>query len=75
VPIECGPWGGRSGHARLRGLRLLATDIDWSAGARGRTAGTDRDAAAIDSTPQLSGPGVRTVTERFVIPRAEADQS
>jgi len=36
---------------------------------RGRTAGTDRVLL------QLSGPGVRTLTERFVIPRAEADQS
>jgi len=66
---------------RLRGVRLLATDIDWSAGAGAELRGpigmlllllTARTTTAL---PQPSGPGVRTVTERFVIPRAEDDQS
>jgi hypothetical protein len=48
---------------RLRGLRLVATDTDWSAGAGDRVEGpvgalllllTGRTAAA---TAQLSGPG------------------
>ena len=64
---------------RLRGLRLLATDTDWSAGAGAELRGpigvlllllTARTTMAL---PQLSGPGVRTVTERSVIPHAEAD--
>jgi hypothetical protein len=33
---------------------------------------TGRTATAL---PHLSGPGVHTITERFVIPRSEADQS
>jgi hypothetical protein len=66
---------------RLRGLRLLATDIDWSAGAGAELRGpigmlllllTARTTTAV---PQLPGPGVRTVTERLVIRRAEADRS
>ena len=63
---------------RLRGLRLLATDTDWSAGAGAELRGpigvlllllTARTTMAL---PQLSGP-VRTLTERSVIPHAEAD--
>jgi hypothetical protein len=66
---------------RLRGLRLLATDIDWSAGAGAELRGpigmlllllTARTTTAV---PQLPGPGVRTVTERLVIRRTEADRS
>jgi uncharacterized protein (TIGR03083 family) len=66
---------------RLRGLRLVATDIDWSAGAGVELRVpigmlllllTGRTRTAL---PQLSGPGVKAVTERFVTPRAEADQS
>lgn len=65
---------------RLRGVQLLATDIDWSAGAGVELRGpigmlllllTGRTATAV---PHLSGPGVHTITERFVVPRAEADQ-
>ena len=65
---------------RLRGVQLLATDIDWSAGAGVELRGpigmlllllTGRTATAV---PHLSGTGVHTITERFVVPRAEADQ-
>jgi uncharacterized protein (TIGR03083 family) len=65
---------------RLRGLRLVATDVDWSAGAGTELRGpiamlllllTARTTTAL---PQLSGPGLRTITERFAMPRAEADQ-
>jgi uncharacterized protein (TIGR03083 family) len=66
---------------RLRGVRLVATDTDWSAGAglelRGPIAMlllllTGRTTTAL---PHLSGPGVPTITDRFVRPRAHADQS
>ena len=66
---------------RLRGVRLLATDTDWSAGVGVELRGpikmlllllTGRTTAAL---PHLSGPGVHTITERFVLPRAEADQA
>jgi uncharacterized protein (TIGR03083 family) len=66
---------------RLRGLRIVATDIDWSAGAGAELRGpirmlllllTGRTTTAL---PHLSGPGVQTIIERFGIPRAEADQS
>ena len=45
---------------RLRGVRLLATDTDWSAGA-GRTAGADHDASAAADRPHHDGvaPSVR----------------
>jgi uncharacterized protein (TIGR03083 family) len=65
---------------RLRGVRLLATDIDWSAGAGVELRGsigmlllllTGRTATAV---PHLSGPGIHAITERSVVPRAEADQ-
>ena len=65
---------------RLRGVRLLATDSDWSAGAGVELRGpigmlllllTGRAATAV---PHLSGPGVHTITERFAVLRAEADQ-
>lgn len=65
---------------RLRGVRLLATDIDWSAGAGVELRGpigmlllllTGRTATAL---PHLSAPGVHAITERSVVPRAEADQ-
>jgi uncharacterized protein (TIGR03083 family) len=66
---------------RLRGVRFLATDTDWSAGAGVELRGpirmlllllTGRTATAL---PHLSGPGVDTITKRFAVPRAEADQS
>jgi uncharacterized protein (TIGR03083 family) len=66
---------------RLRGLGLVATDIDWSAGAGVELRGpigmlllllTGRTRTAL---PHLSGPGVRTITERFAVPRSKADQS
>jgi uncharacterized protein (TIGR03083 family) len=66
---------------RLRGLRLLATDTDWSAGAGAELQGpigmlllllTGRMTTAL---PHLSGPGVNTITDRFAVPRSNADQS
>jgi uncharacterized protein (TIGR03083 family) len=66
---------------RLRGLRLHATDTDWSAGAGAELQGpirmlllllTGRTTTAL---PHLSGPGVQTIIERSAIPRAKADQS
>jgi uncharacterized protein (TIGR03083 family) len=65
---------------RLRGVRVVATDTDWSAGAGVELRGpigmlllllTGRTATAL---PHLSGPGVHTITERFAVPRADADQ-
>jgi uncharacterized protein (TIGR03083 family) len=62
---------------RLRGVRLLATDIDWSAGAGVELRGpigmlllllTGRTATAV---PHLSGPGVHTITERLAVSSAE----
>ena len=56
---------------RLRGVRLLATDTDWSAGAGVELRGpimmlllllTGRTMTAL---PHLSGPGVHTITERL----------
>ena len=48
-PSLCGGWPHSGRAADSRGLRLHATDTDWSAGAGGRTAGTDPNAsAAID---------------------------
>jgi uncharacterized protein (TIGR03083 family) len=61
---------------RLRGLRMVATDTDWSVGngveLRGPIAMlllllTGRTATAV---PHLSGAGVQTITDRFVEPRA-----
>jgi uncharacterized protein (TIGR03083 family) len=69
-------WAGR----RLREVRLVATDTDWSAGAGVELRGpigmlllllTGRTATAL---PHLSGPGVHTITERSAVPRSEADQ-
>jgi len=66
---------------RLRGVRLLATDTEWSAGAGVELRGpirmlllllTGRTATAL---PHLSGPGVHTISERFALPRSQADQS
>ena len=66
---------------RLRGMRLLATDTEWSAGVGVELRGpirmlllllTGRTATAL---PHLSGPGVHTITARFALPRSEADQS
>jgi uncharacterized protein (TIGR03083 family) len=63
---------------RMRGLRLLATDVDWYAGAGAELRGplgmlllllTGRTTTAL---PHLSGPGVQIIIERFVISRAEA---
>jgi uncharacterized protein (TIGR03083 family) len=65
---------------RLRGVRLLATDTDWSAGAGLEVWGpigmlllllTGRTATA---ARHLSGPGLPTVSERSVVPRADIDQ-
>ena len=65
---------------RLRGVRVVATDTDWSAGTGVELRGpigmlllllTGRTATAM---PHLSGPGVHTITERSALPRAEADQ-
>jgi hypothetical protein len=48
-PSLCAGWPHSGRVADSRGLRLHATDTDWSAGAGGRTAGTDPNAsAAID---------------------------
>jgi uncharacterized protein (TIGR03083 family) len=66
---------------RLRGVRLLAIDADWSAGAGVELQGpirmlllllTGRTAAAL---PHLSGPGVRTIAKRFAVPLARGDGS
>jgi len=65
---------------RLRGLRLVAGDIDWSAGAGTELRGpiamlllllTGRTTTAL---PHLSGGGVHIITERFVMPQAAAGQ-
>jgi uncharacterized protein (TIGR03083 family) len=64
---------------RLRDLRLVATDIDWSAGAGAEVRGpigmllllmTGRTATAL---PYMSGPGVHTIAQRFQIGPAAAD--
>jgi uncharacterized protein (TIGR03083 family) len=66
---------------RLRGLRMIATDTDWSAGAGAEIRGpiamlllllTGRSATAL---PHLTGLGVQAISQRFAIPRAEAAQS
>jgi len=66
---------------RLRGVRLLASDTDWSAGAGLEVRGpirmlllllTGRTAMAL---PRLSGPGVHTITDRLAVPRASANQN
>jgi uncharacterized protein (TIGR03083 family) len=66
---------------RLRGVRLLVSDTEWSAGAGSELHGpirmlllllTGRTATALS---HLSGPGVHVITERFVVPRAKPDQS
>ena len=66
-----GPWGWPFwARHRLRGVRLLATDTDWSAGKvelRGPIMMlllllTGRTMTAL---PHLSGPGVHTITERL----------
>ena len=82
MPIECGPWDGRSGHAADSAGSGCSPPISTGPLAPGvELRGpigvlllllTARTTTAL---PQLSGPGVRTVTERFVIPRAEADRS
>ena len=65
---------------RHRGVRLIATDTDWSVGAGLELRGpigmlllllTGRTATAI---PHLSGPGRSTLTERFQLPRADTEQ-
>jgi uncharacterized protein (TIGR03083 family) len=65
---------------RLRGVRVLATDTDWFAGAGVELRGpigmlllmlTGRTETAM---PHLSGPGVHIITERSVVPRAGGDQ-
>ena len=66
---------------RLRGVRVLATDTDWFAGAGVELRGpigmlllllTGRTATALS---HLSGPGVHTITERTAVPRVEADKA
>ena len=66
---------------RLRGLRMMATDTDWSVGAGVELSGpiamlllllTGRTATAL---PHLSGRGVQTISQRFAIPRGEAARS
>jgi uncharacterized protein (TIGR03083 family) len=66
---------------RLRGVRLVATDADWSAGAGAELRGpvgmillllTGRTATAL---PHLSGPGVQTIAFRFQIGPAGADKA
>ena len=66
---------------RLRGLRMMATDTDWSVGAGVELGGpiamlllllTGRAETAL---PHLSGPGVQTISERFAIPRADATRA
>jgi uncharacterized protein (TIGR03083 family) len=67
---------------RLRGLRLVATDADWVAGVGAELRGpigmlllllTGRTATAL---PHLSGPGARTITDRFVMPpRVDANRA
>jgi uncharacterized protein (TIGR03083 family) len=63
---------------RLRGVRLRATDTDWSVGAGPDLEGpigalllllTGRTEAAL---PHLAGPGVPTLVERLAAPRAHA---
>jgi uncharacterized protein (TIGR03083 family) len=67
-------------RGRLAGIRLVATDTDWSAGVGVELRGpikmlllllTGRTATAL---PHLSGPGMHTISERFMMPRAETDQ-
>jgi uncharacterized protein (TIGR03083 family) len=66
---------------RLRGLRLRATDTDWSAGAGTELQGPIRmlllllTGRTTTVLPHLSGPGVQAIIERPAIPRAKADQS
>ena len=66
---------------RLRGLRLRATDTDWSAGAGAELRGPIRmlllllTGRTMTALPHLSGPGVQTIIERSAITRAKADQS
>lgn len=71
-------WPFWAGH-RLRGMRLVATDTDWSAGSglelRGPIAMlllllTGRIRVAL---PHLTGPGVLTVTTRSGVSRADID--
>ncbi len=66
---------------RLRGVRLVATDIDWSAGAGVEVRGPIRMLLLLltgrtpTAAPHLSGPGVHTITERLAVPAAEDNQS
>jgi uncharacterized protein (TIGR03083 family) len=66
---------------RLRGLRLLATDTDWSAGAGAELRGPTGmlllllSGRVMTAVPHLSGPGVDTITNRFSEPRSNAVQS
>jgi uncharacterized protein (TIGR03083 family) len=64
---------------RLNGVRLLATDIDWSAGDGPEVRGpiqmlllllTGRSATSL---PHLSGSGVPTILARVPVPRARAN--
>ena len=59
---------------RLRGVRFLATDTDWSAGAGVELQGPIRmlllllTGRTMTALPHLSGPGVHTITERNALP-------
>ena len=64
---------------RLNGVRLLATDIDWSAGVGAEVRGsiqmllmllTGRSATAL---PYLAGPGAPTILARFPVSGARAN--
>ena len=64
---------------RLNGVRLLATDTDWSAGAGAEVRGsiqmlllllTGRNATAL---PYLAGPGAPTLLARLPVPGARAN--
>lgn len=67
---------------RLRGVRLVAADIDWATGGeaaevRGPMADllllmTGRTTAAL---PHLSGPGLKAICEKSAAPRSEAGQA
>jgi hypothetical protein len=80
-PSLCAGWPHSGRAADSRGLRLHATDTDWSAGAGAELRGPIRmlllllTGRTMTALPHLSGPGVQTIIERSAITRAEADQS
>jgi uncharacterized protein (TIGR03083 family) len=66
---------------RLRGVQLVATDIDWSAGAGVELRAPIRMVLLLltgrisTALPQLSGPAVHPISERFALPRSQTNQS